>query len=269
MIKAVQKVRTVASTELQFRRRLTVETDPALATDVNRIVSELRRDGIAKVENFFPRERAIELGEELVKRSAAEKGDHVQVRKGSIRWNRVEDTVPELMTEFGNHPLIRAVSMHYMGFHKVFRLSFQESVPDPEVDRVLATAKDAASLMKLGVGRSWHFDTWNYALKAFVLLSDVTEENGPFVHVLGSHRFDFSMLNLTRLRLSWSILPPDPFDNSVLYLSGHQAETISRRRDIVAGTGPAGTLYFADTRGIHRGMALRTGVRRVLWNYLT
>ena len=37
---------------------------------------------------------------------------------------------------------------------------------------------------------------------------------------------------------------------------------------IVAGTGEAGTLYFADTRALHRAKPVLSGARRMLWNYL-
>ena len=49
-------------------------------------------------------------------------------------------------------------------------------------------------------------DQWtrgHIASKAFVLLSDVGEENGPCQHVLGSHRLGFSMDSLLFLRVSW------------------------------------------------------------------
>jgi len=63
------------------------------------------------------------------------------------------------------------------------------------------------------------------------------------------------------------VLPPDPLDQSHLYLDEDQSRGIEGRRDIVAGTGRAGTLYLSDTRAFHRAKPVVSGVRRVLWNY--
>jgi hypothetical protein len=87
---------------------------------------------------------------------------------------------------------------------------------------------------EVGLGRGWHVDTWAHSLKAFLLLSDVAEENGPFLHVPGSHRLVFSMDSLLYLRMSWPVLPPDPLDKSHLYLNEDQSRSVDRRRDIVS-----------------------------------
>lgn len=270
----------MARDEKTFYERRNVDVDPALAPLVRRIFNELKGSGIAKVEGFWSREKALKWGEDLSQdcqvraegRSAETikagrtltAAEAIQVRAGGTRWNGVEKEYPALLPEFGEHPIVKAAATLYWGRCKVERLAFQESFPDESLNRMLSEGKR----YEVGLGRGWHVDTWSHSLKAFVLLSDVEEENGPFQHVSGSHRLGFSLDSLLYLRMSWPVLPPDPLDQSHLYLDEDQSRAIDGRKDIVAGTGGAGTLYLSDTRAFHRAKPVLSGVRRVLWNYL-
>jgi hypothetical protein len=280
MKKTLRKIRALARDEKTFYQRRDVDIDPALAPVVQRIRHELKASGIAKVEGFWSREKALKWGEDLSQecrvRTEGRNAEtmtadrtvtvtqDIQVLAGGTRWNKVEKEYPVLMPEFGEHPLVKAAATLYWGRCKVERLAFQENFPDESLNRMLSEGKR----YEVGLGRGWHVDTWSHSLKAFVLLSDVDEENGPFLHVSGSHRLGFSTDSLLYLRMSWPVLPPDPLDQSRLYLDQEQSCRIEGHRDIVAGTGRAGTLYLSDTRAFHRAKPVLSGVRRVLWNYL-
>ena len=280
MTKTLRKIRALARDEKTFYQRRDVDIDPALASVVQRIRHELKASGIAKVEGFWSREKALKWGEDLSQecRVRAEGRnpetitagrpvtgtDDIQVFAGGTRWNRVEKEYPVLMPEFGEHPLVKAAATLYWGRCKVERLAFQENFPDQSLNHMLSEGKR----YEAGLGRGWHVDTWAHSLKALLLLSDVSEENGPFQHVSGTHRLAFSMDSLLFLRMSWPVVPPDPLVQSHLYLDEDQSRRIEKRRDIVAGTGRAGTLYLADTRAFHRAKPVILGARRVLWNYL-
>ena len=279
MKRTLRKIRALARDEKTFYQRRDVDIDPATAPVVRRILHELKTSGIAKVDGFWPREKALKWGEDLSQECKARAdgrsaetikvgqrqtaAEDLQVRAGGTRWNRVELEYPVLMPEFGEHPLVKAAATLYQGRCKVERLAYQESFPDDSVDRLLSEGKR----YEVGLGRGWHVDTWSHSLKAFLLLSDVAEENGPFLHVSGSHRLGFSKDSLLYLRMSWPVLPPDPLVQSNLYLDEDQSQRIEARRDIVAGIGGAGTLYLSDTRAFHRAKPVISGVRRVLWNY--
>ena len=100
-----------------------MDVDPALAPVVQRILNELKASGIAKVEGFWSREKALKWGEDLSQeckvraegRSAetikadrsATVSEAIQVRAGGTRWNRIEKEYPVLMPEFGEHPIVR------------------------------------------------------------------------------------------------------------------------------------------------------------------
>jgi hypothetical protein len=113
-----------------------------------------------------------------------------------------------------------------------------------------------------------HIDTFHPTVKAFYFLTDVAEDEGPFVYVPGSHR-------LTPQRLQWEY---------------QQSIGAAKSRDMLAARGsfrataaevaamgfpsprafavPANTLVVADTVGFHaRGLSARPSVRVEIWTY--
>jgi hypothetical protein len=113
-----------------------------------------------------------------------------------------------------------------------------------------------------------HIDTFHPTVKAFYFLTDVAEDEGPFVYVPGSHR-------LTDARLKWE------YEQSILAAASKDrlssrgslrasAEEITRMgfRAPRAFAVPANTLVIADTVGFHaRGFSARPSVRVEIWTY--
>ncbi len=113
-----------------------------------------------------------------------------------------------------------------------------------------------------------HADTFHPTVKAFYFLTDVAEDEGPFVFVPGSHR-------LTPERLRWEQ------EKSIRVAGG--GDRLSARgslrasREELASMGfapprafavPANTLVVADTVGFHaRGFSARPTVRVEIWTY--
>lgn len=113
-----------------------------------------------------------------------------------------------------------------------------------------------------------HTDTFHPTVKAWLFLTDVTEEAMPFVYVPGSHR-------LTPQRLAWeqrmSIAASQgpPSDPSRLVRAIAPAELaelgLPPPRAIAA---PANTLLVADTFGFHaRGKSARPTTRVEIWAF--
>ncbi|MEE8333100.1 MAG: phytanoyl-CoA dioxygenase family protein [Alphaproteobacteria bacterium] len=111
-----------------------------------------------------------------------------------------------------------------------------------------------------------HTDTFHSTIKGWLFLDDVTDQNGPFTYVPGSHR-------LTAARLGWeyrrSIVARDLTD-------GHSEDGSFRyESDDIRGLGcgdpirftvPANTLVIADTFGVHwRAPAAGGARRRAIW----
>ena len=94
----------------------------------------------------------------------------------------------------------------------------------------------------------YHFDMSRIRfVKFFFYLTDVHEHNGPHVYVLGSHRRLPAALRREDRRFT---------DEEVLRNFEHDR--------VLKITGPAGTMFMADTRGLHKGQHLIEGDRLVL-----
>jgi hypothetical protein len=111
-----------------------------------------------------------------------------------------------------------------------------------------------------GSGDGWHRDAHGFQYKSILYLSDVSEINGPFEYLPGSHK---------RWRAAFDTLigdlPPAPntrYESAVI-------ERLVGRFGIKLRSFPgrAGTLLLVNSSGIHRGRPLRSGTRYALTNY--
>jgi len=113
-----------------------------------------------------------------------------------------------------------------------------------------------------------HADAFHSSVKAWFFLTDVSEEDGPFVYVPGSHR-------LTRRRLAWERNMSVAAAQSPDFQSARGSLRISPERVHRLGFGepkifavPENTLVVADTFGFHaRGLSARPSTRLEIWGY--
>ena len=96
-------------------------------------------------------------------------------------------------------------------------------------------------------GQLYHFDLDRpHFLKFFVYLNDVGDDNGPHHFVRGSHK------NPRR-----GALADRRFEDTEV------AKVYDLAQDEVIFRAPRGTIFAEDTRGLHKGAALRSGERLV------
>lgn len=111
-----------------------------------------------------------------------------------------------------------------------------------------------------GSGGGWHRDSpIHHQTKAICYLTDVDENNGPFQYIPGSQK----KLNVIKSYL-YKLFKPGQFRFTESEIDKYTEFTKSEVLDLVA---PAGTLLFADTKGIHRGKPIISGRRYVLFCY--
>jgi hypothetical protein len=113
-----------------------------------------------------------------------------------------------------------------------------------------------------------HADTFHPTVKAWLFLTDVAEDEGPFVYVPGSHR-------MTPERLAWEKERSIHASAGLDRLSSRGSLRV--RPDELSGLGlpapkafavPANTLVVADTSGFHaRGLSVRPSTRVEIWTY--
>jgi hypothetical protein len=113
-----------------------------------------------------------------------------------------------------------------------------------------------------------HADAFHSSVKAWFFLTDVNEEDGPFIYVPGSHR-------PTERRLAWERKASVEATQSSDFQSSRGSLRITR--EDLRGLGfsepkifavPQNTLVVADTIGFHaRGLSARSSVRVEIWAY--
>lgn len=113
-----------------------------------------------------------------------------------------------------------------------------------------------------------HSDTFHATVKAWLFLTDVAEDAGPFTYVPGSHRF-------TPERRAWlhrkSVSAAQSSDNETREGSFRVEEAELTELGLPAPKRfavPANTLIVADTMGFHaRGPSARSSTRVEIWAY--
>lgn len=164
----------------------------------------------------------------------------------SCRVMRIDQAIPATR-RFFDDPMPRSVAQAYMS---------------PRVASYRRELDYRYGLSEVAQADLYHFDNWRPICKAFLYLTDVTQENAPFVYVPGTHRQGGWK---RRHELAYDVYGPEgPFG----HLLPQEMRALRREfgwEDLVC-TGEAGTLILADLRGLHRGTPLRTGRRAMLTN---
>lgn len=179
-----------------------------------------------------------------------------------VRWTGVDKTVPEAAA-YANDPFILRVAEIFHGeptrnqkcTYDVKR--FNKHFVEGDLDQI-----------ELG-DHLWHVDRPYGVLKTMLFLRDVTENDGPFEIIPGSHRplnngFAGFMRWLS-IAVKFYIFNrgPGPYAQP-----GNERNTF-RAEKAVRLTGKAGDLVFVNTGAWHHGPELApNGHRQVLWNYL-
>ena len=156
------------------------------------------------------------------------------------------ESINDRFNRFYEEPYFREVLASYTG------------ITEPK-GFVLAARIDAVN-GNMGAGGGWHRDSpVHHQTKAMCYLSDVHQNNGPFQYISKSH----SKKSVISAYLK-GIFRPGQYrftnDDVEHYLD-------KTGQDIVEMTAGAGTLVFADTKGIHRGKPIAEGRRYVLFCY--
>jgi hypothetical protein len=214
------------------------------------------RDGFVMRPDFLPRGVFERLRDQVFAHAAPARemlqGDTI-TRRFAVDPEFI-DAVPQIKTLLSN-PDWRGLN-RYVGSFDQEPLTYVQSIlshvrdarPDPQTD--------------------FHIDTFHPTVKAFYFLTDVKEDEGPFVYAPGSHR-------LTPERLQWE------YEQSIGAATG--ADRLAARGSLrassaeIEGMGfaapkafavPANTLVVADTVGFHaRGFSARPAVRVEVWTY--
>ncbi|MBB4860569.1 hypothetical protein HNO88_003913 [Novosphingobium chloroacetimidivorans] len=214
------------------------------------------RDGFVVIPDVVPPSQFAALRAAVL----SYRGPAREMRQGDAITRRLAidpamlATVPALRELLDRKDLVAL--FHYVASFRTTPLHYVQTIvshdgpPDPDPQETL------------------HADSFHSSMKAWLFLNPVSEEQGPFTFVRGSHR-------LTPERLAWekrrSLAEPGTIDR----LSARGSPRVSAQ-DLAAMNlaspeplAVAGnTLVVADTLGFHaRGAAVEAGERVELWSY--
>jgi len=213
------------------------------------------RDGFVEVRNFLPTETFEHIRSALLERDFEAR----QHQQGNAFTRRVA-IGPELLRSV---PGLRAMLQSNRWRSLLEYIGSTRAEPLYYVQTIVTGLVDGAPDPQLEL----HADTFHPSLKAWLFLTDVTDDQGPLTYVPGSHR-------LTPERIAWEQ------ERSV---SISQADRLSQRGSMRIGLEelpalglqpprrfavPANTLVAIDTSGFHaRGSSNAPTVRVEIWAF--
>ena len=210
------------------------------------ILASIRVTGIAVVPNYWSAGQCAAARAEI-DRLIDQYPAAVRAFSGGSdkRMFGVEEVSP-LLGEFHNDPFLRGVG-EILGGLALYNFA------------TLGARIDATGANN-GSGDGWHRDGHGYQFKSIIYLSDVTDENGPFEFLPGSHKRWRALVDT-----AIGELPPAPGTRYDPDLVDRMVNKFGLKRQHY--TGKAGTLLLVNTSGIHRGRPLHAGSRYALTNY--
>lgn len=214
------------------------------------------RDGFVVVENIVPPAEFATLRQTVLETEWPAR----EMRQGDAITRRIA-VDPELLTRVPALQRLLArkdinALFHYVASFRTAPLHYVQTI----VSNCGGEEADPQQTL--------HADSFHASMKAWLFLNPVSEQDGPFTYVPGSHRF-------TQHRLDWeyrrSLADPLAIDRLSARGSPRIDKTALAEMKLdqpVAFPVAENTLVVADTGGFHaRGAAQRTGERVEIWSY--
>ena len=248
--KRLKQTARIALDDWRAARHKTLTPPPNLSAAEQTLLADLETNGFAMVPGFWSREQAVAARDTLLATTTQpntefESGAYLRhgvggqaYGEGITRIYHAEKVLPEL-AEFRHHPLPLTLAHAYYG--------------TPFYTGLLIFQHNKAGTTDGG----YHVDGYKREFKSFLYLDDVTEDNGPFTYLRGSHKRHWR--RMVRQLQGTRNGSPTNFAREDLRDLLH---------DEVKLTAPAGTLLLADVRGFHFGSPQQSGARSVLVNYI-
>lgn len=220
----------------------------------------LIKDGVLVVENFLEGETVDNIISELgpvmsqVQDDTFQGSNHISRNPVSGVYRiRKASHLSSASHAFFENPMIFSLAQSYVSENVKSFMHLAEIK-----NGLHTTGKSVASISDIS-----HFDNWKFGFKAFLYLTDVGEDEAPFVYIKGSQVL---AQNGTQFKKYLDFSKHGPHAG---YYTVQQVENLKKEYGFeeTVCTGKRGTLILADTRGIHRGTPLRQNHRFLLANY--
>lgn len=229
-------------------RQMKHRTSVQMAASDRPVMESLEQRGFAVIESGYSSDQLATMRQEVDRIMEAHKEQLWKDAQGSDHRLFGANNVSEALNDFHHHPKAGALLNAYM--HSA----------GPSFGTLMA-GKITATDDNTGSGGGWHRDTADFKqVKSIIYLSDVGPENGPFQYIEGSHLLRNISKATDYLGVHWR---ERRFEPKALEKACDQFGW-----KVTTLTAPAGSIVLANTRGLHRGMPLQSGLRYALTNYL-
>ncbi|HET7282710.1 MAG TPA: phytanoyl-CoA dioxygenase family protein [Sphingomicrobium sp.] len=233
-----------------WRRRRLAEAVPSEWRE------QFDRDGYVEVRDFLPTQEFARLRDTLL----GCEFDTREQQQGNTITRRVP-VGPDLLRRAPDlHRLIRDRSWKSL----LAYVASTRSAPLYYIQTILTGHAEGAADPQLNL----HADTFHPSLKAWLFLTDVTDDQGPLTYVAGSHRLTLERLAWERAR-SVTVKESDRLSQrGSLRIEPHELPALGlpppKRFSV-----PANTLVVIDTCGFHaRGNSDKPTVRAEIWAFV-
>ncbi len=215
--------------------------------DVSKIVSNLNKEGVVVLNEYFSKEK-VEILKSEVDRLFTENKDFVWTDSANSD-NRLHGTQrkSDEINEFNQNSFFWKIADVFLG---------ENAVPFSTLAGRLFAADENA-----GSGGGWHRDTPHESrqVKCILYLNDVELENGPFQYLHGTQHQGSLLRNIWRHNIKYG---------QARFLDEEVERLIADKYySVKTYTAKAGTVILANTFGIHRGMPIQVNQRYALTNY--
>ncbi|MBC8303066.1 MAG: phytanoyl-CoA dioxygenase family protein [Pelagibacterales bacterium] len=219
--------------------------DPS--TKDQNLLYSLRKDGYAKIPNFFSKIECSKLIEAI---------DKFIKDNPNYIW---KDDINSDNRIFGAENISIDIKKTLKNF-----ISYSQEIGEHYLKQKIGLFMVMANRTvfrnkNIGSGAGWHKDSYSKQFKSILYLNDVNSSNGPFQIIKNSNKNFFMFKLFLKLK--------NKFPNTRFSQQDISAILKNEKNTIIELTAKAGTLLLVDTSFLHRGKPIENNSRYALTNY--
>ncbi|MBA5248786.1 MAG: phytanoyl-CoA dioxygenase family protein [Gammaproteobacteria bacterium] len=217
-----------------------------LSVEEKSILITLKKDGIVVIPNYFTLNECGLMKDEFDK----------YVENHSIYCIENENRI------FGIERLSSKVAKIFSNDQTSFKVCEAYLGEEMTLQATMAAKIEFKEEIEYGSGGSWHRDSFSRQIKSIAYLTDMDDDNGPFMYIKGSHKFRNIIKVLLKLKRKKNNA------NNARYTKQDMKKALDILDEkIEYFPCSAGTLILADIRGLHTTRYLKGGFAYSIFNY--
>jgi len=210
------------------------------------ILNTVKRDGIVVIPHYFSEDQCDEL-KSIFDKLVVDHSFYCEENEYRVfGMDKLSSRVSEI---FSSDKLAWNVCEAYLGEEMYLQTTMSARIEYKEG-------------VKYGSGGSWHRDSFSKQIKSISYLTDMTDENGPFMYIKGSHRLWGLLKVLFKLKRKGCLANLQRYSDedvdNIMKILGEEITYFPCEK---------GALVLADIRGLHTTRYLKSGLAYSIFNY--